>query len=243
MNEPDEIHPTIGDSYSTGDAAEAIFREWARQENWLPRKQQPDFFIDYLVEIVQTREPTGRIFAAQVKGVALFGDEASHIASSCLDDEYRNQWVSRLLKHLVRDAQDLDSTQKHRERISYLLEALQKQNWKGDDASWGLVFDLLALAAELLGYEGIKGHRSYTPLYWQDLQTHLDIGNERGQCEQLMQEFQSAAARRVQVVRYLKEQGLSDFEVAMTLKTSEHEVEKLNKCVSRAVTPSSSEPA
>jgi hypothetical protein len=173
----------------------------------------------------------------------VFGDEARHIASSCLNEGYRAQWVLRLLKHLIRDAQDLDTTQKHRERISYLLEALQKQNWKGDDASWGLIFDLLALAAELLGYEGIKGHRTYIPLYWQELQTHLAIGNERGKGEELMQEFLSAAARRVQVVRYLKDQGLSDFEVAMVLKTSEHEVKKLKKCASRTVVLGSNKPA
>jgi hypothetical protein len=173
----------------------------------------------------------------------VFGDEASHIASSCLNEDYRVQWVSRLLKHLIRDAQDLDTTQKHRERISCLLDALQKKDWKGDDASWSLVFDLLALAAELLGYEGIKGHRPYVPMYWQELQTHLDIGNERGQAEQLMQEFQSAAARRVQVVRYLKEQGLSDFEVAMTLKTFEHEVKKLKRCAGKTVMPDSNKPA
>jgi hypothetical protein len=173
----------------------------------------------------------------------VFGDVASHIASSCLNEEFRSQWVSRLLKQLIRDAQDLDTTQKHRERVSCLLEALQKNNWKGDDASWRLVFDLLALSTELLGYEGVKGHRTYIPMYWQEMQTHLDIGNERGQGEKLMAEFQSAAARRVQVVHYLKEQGLSDFELAMTLKTSEHEVKKLKKCASRTVIPGSNKPA
>jgi len=173
----------------------------------------------------------------------VFGDEASHIASSCLNEAYRGQWVARLLKQLIRDAQDLDTTQKHRERISYVLEALQKKNWKGDDASWGLVFDLLALTAELLGYEGIKGHRTYIPMYWQELQTHLDIGNERGQGERLVQEFHSAAARRVQVVCYLKNQGLNDFEVAMALKTSENEVKKLKKSIYKIDLPDSIKPA
>lgn len=166
----------------------------------------------------------------------VFGDGASHIASSCLNGDHRAEWVSRLLKHLIRDAQDLDTTQKHRERMSYLLEMLQKQKWRGDDASWALVFDLLALATELLGYGGIKGRRTYIPLYWQALQTHLDVGNERGQTEQLMQEFQSAARWRVQVVRYLKEKGLTDFEVAMTLKTSEHEIKKLKRASAEKVT-------
>jgi hypothetical protein len=159
----------------------------------------------------------------------VFGDEAYQIAGSCLNDDYRSQWVERFLKKLISNAQELDTTQKHRERISYLLEALKKQNWKGEDASWAIVFDLLATIAELLGYEGVKGHRTYLPMYWQEMQTHLDVGNERGQGEQLQQQFMSAAARRVEILRYLKNQGITDFEVAMAMKTSESEVKKLKK--------------
>jgi hypothetical protein len=161
----------------------------------------------------------------------VFGDEAYQIASSCLNEKYRTQWTERFLKKLIKDAQELDTTQKHRERISYLLEALKKQKWKGEDASWAIVFDLLATIAELLGYEGVKGHRTYLPMYWQDMQTHLDIGNERGLADQLQQEFVSAAAHRVEVVRHLKTKGLTDFEIAMTMKTSESEIKKLKKCI------------
>jgi hypothetical protein len=164
----------------------------------------------------------------------VFGDEANHIASSSLDEKYRRRWVSRLLRQLIRDAQELDATQRHKERISYLLEALQKQKWTGDDASWRLVFDLLALATELLGYEGSSGHRPYTPMYWQELQTHLDIANEEGQSERLQEEFRSAAAWRAEVVRYLKVKGLNDLEVAMALKTSEYEVKKLKRASTKS---------
>ncbi len=159
----------------------------------------------------------------------VFGDDAYHIAGHCLDEDTREEWIHRLLKTLVRDAQELDTTQKHRERVSYLLESLTKKRWRGDDAQWGLVFSLLTLIAELLGYEGIKGHRPHTPMYWQNLETHVDMGNERGQADLLKEEFESAAARRVQVVNYLKQQGLTDFEIALTLKTSEYEVKKLKK--------------
>lgn len=172
----------------------------------------------------------------------VFGNKAGHIAGSCLDEKYRSRWVSRFLKRLIRDVQDLDSTQRHRERISCHLEALHKENWKGDDASWRMVFNLLALTAELLGYEGIRGDRAYVPMYWKEFQTHVDISNERGQHERLMEEWQSAAARRVQVVHYLKGQGLSDFDIAMALKTSEHEVKKLKKCATPTVIPASKKP-
>jgi transcriptional regulator len=76
-------------------------------------------------------------------------------------------------------------------------------------------------------------------VYWQEMQTHLEIGNERGQGERLVQEFHSAAARRVQVVCFLKNQGLNDFEVAMALKTSEHEVKKLKREANKINLPDS----
>jgi hypothetical protein len=159
----------------------------------------------------------------------VFGDAAHHIAGLCLNEGVRCEWVHRLLKQLIRDAQDLDTTQEHRERISYLLEALRKDRWGGDDAHWRLVFNLLSLTAGLMGYEGARGERTYTPVYWQSLQAHLDIGNARGKCDELQEEFVSAAARRVEIVRCLKRRGLTDFEVAMALKTSEYEVKKLKR--------------
>jgi len=159
----------------------------------------------------------------------VFGDDAKHIAGSCLDEAYRKKWVERLIKRLVRDAQDLDTSQDHREHVSSLLEIALRQQWTGDEASWHLVFHLLMLITELLGYQGVDGVRPYTPMYWQSLQTHLDVGNARGHAEELHEEFSSAARNRVDVVRYLKDKGLTDFDVAMALKTSEYEVKKLKK--------------
>jgi len=66
-------------------------------------------------------------------------------------------------------------------------------------------------------------------MYWQAFETHVDIGNARGKCEELKQEFSSAAKYRAEIVKFLKDKGLSDFEVAMAMKTSEHEVKKLKK--------------
>jgi hypothetical protein len=163
----------------------------------------------------------------------LYGDVSlfilNHIAGSCLDEEFRKEWVERLLKQLIRDAQDLDTTQEHRERLSYLIEAIQKERWTGDDASWHLVFDLLNLIVELMGYQGMRGERPYVPMYWQSLQAHLDFGNTRGKADELHEEFIAAAKRRREVVKHLKAQGLTDFDVAMVLKTSEYEVKKLKR--------------
>jgi hypothetical protein len=76
MRRKSTANSTVVKSFGTGEAAESIFCDWARLGDWLPRKQLPDFFIDYLVEIVRNGEPTGRLFAAQVKGVCVGKDSA-----------------------------------------------------------------------------------------------------------------------------------------------------------------------
>ena len=157
----------------------------------------------------------------------VFGDEAYGIAGSCLDGDQRKNWAESLLKKLIRDCQDLDTTQRHREHISYMLESLLKDAWDREEPTWRIVFDLLMLIAELLGYEGARGERPYTPMYWQDLKTHVDIANSRGRTDDLQEEFQSAARMRSEVIKTLKTQGYSDFQIAMALKTSEHEVKKI----------------
>ena len=159
----------------------------------------------------------------------VFGDDAVQIASGCLDDSFRQMWVKKLLKQLIRDAQDIDSHQKHREHISAMLEILLKRGWTGNKASWSIVFKLLSIIADLLGYAGARGTRAFTPMYCQSLQTHLDIGNATGKADELLEEFASAARNRAEVVKYLKEKGLTDFDVAMALKTTEYEVKKLKR--------------
>lgn len=60
-------HGTIGKTYEIDRAAIDIFNN-CLPKSWLLRKQDPDVFLDYLVEIVENREPTGRCFGVQIKG-------------------------------------------------------------------------------------------------------------------------------------------------------------------------------
>jgi hypothetical protein len=60
-------HSTVSKSREIDRAAIKIFDGWLPND-WLSRKQDPDVFVDYLVEIVENGEPTGLHFAAQVKG-------------------------------------------------------------------------------------------------------------------------------------------------------------------------------
>jgi hypothetical protein len=82
-------------------------------------------------------------------------------AGTAVDGKFRSKWVKRFLKRLIRDAQDLDTTQDHRESISALLEICLKEKWTSKEASWNLVFSLLMLLAGLMGYQGMSGRRTY----------------------------------------------------------------------------------
>ena len=59
--------PTIGPAYQTGNVGELTFLAWL-PSSWLARRQSPDVFLDFIVEIVENGEPTGRLFGAQIKG-------------------------------------------------------------------------------------------------------------------------------------------------------------------------------
>lgn len=73
MDNEDSKHVSVGKTYEIDQRAIKVFLGWL-PDNWLPRKQDPDFFVDYLVELVDKGEPTGLHFAAQIKG---FEDESS----------------------------------------------------------------------------------------------------------------------------------------------------------------------
>lgn len=67
MDDETNKNSSVNKSFEIDQRAIKVFLDWV-PDNWLPRKQDPDFFVDYLVEIVAQGEPMGLHFAAQVKG-------------------------------------------------------------------------------------------------------------------------------------------------------------------------------
>jgi hypothetical protein len=67
MNEKNKKHSSVGRSFEIDRSAVNILLNFLPHA-WLPRKQDPDVFVDYLVEIVENGEPTGLHFGVQVKG-------------------------------------------------------------------------------------------------------------------------------------------------------------------------------
>lgn len=58
---------TITKTFEIDQMAQRLFTN-ALPPKWLIRQQNPDVHIDYFVEVVETTEPTGLVFGAQLKG-------------------------------------------------------------------------------------------------------------------------------------------------------------------------------
>lgn len=67
MGNENNKHATVGKTFEIDQRAVKTFLSWL-PDGWLARKQDPDIFNDYEVEIVEHGEPTGLCFIAQIKG-------------------------------------------------------------------------------------------------------------------------------------------------------------------------------
>jgi hypothetical protein len=67
MSNDDRQSETVGASYQTEQSAITIFRGLLPQR-WIPRKLDPDFHVDFLVETVESGQLTGVHLGVQLKG-------------------------------------------------------------------------------------------------------------------------------------------------------------------------------
>lgn len=66
---PANKHPTVGPNVIVDNQADQFLKS-VLPPDWSCRKQSPDRFVDYHVEVVEKGEPTGFQFAIQLKGTA-----------------------------------------------------------------------------------------------------------------------------------------------------------------------------
>jgi hypothetical protein len=67
MPDKEKRSATVGEAHVTNKISELIFQR-SLPAGWLPRKQEPDFHIDYKVELVEAGELSGINFGVQLKG-------------------------------------------------------------------------------------------------------------------------------------------------------------------------------
>ncbi len=72
---------TIEKSFEIEEEAKSIFND-TLPRTWLKRKQLPDFYVDYFVEVAEAREPSGLVFGVQLKGTRKLTANKKHVKFS-----------------------------------------------------------------------------------------------------------------------------------------------------------------
>jgi len=158
----------------------------------------------------------------------LFGEKAYHIAGSELNPASRREWLQKPVRKLLRVVNDLDTTPRHKQVLMSELEAVSKLLKGAEDPSWELVYRLLRLIMQLLGYDFLRGSRCHTVTYHQTPEQHrTSVVLNGGDPMQIYYDQKNAVAVRQQVIERLKREGLDDFKISLVLNTTEYEVKQV----------------
>ncbi|NOS97817.1 MAG: hypothetical protein HOP25_05030 [Methylotenera sp.] len=157
------------------------------------------------------------------------GDKADHIAGQVHNENHRKEWYQKALKKIIEKVQKIETTTKHSEHLANTsqraLKCLESKSYNETE----FTLYILRLTGALLGIHPAK-YCIATPMYYQTPDQHFTEAIISGG-DALLDYYDknNFVAMRRKVVKQLKEEGLSDFDISLVLNTSEYQVKKLRK--------------
>ena len=157
-----------------------------------------------------------------------FGDRAYGIAGSEGSQKYRSQWLRRAVGQMLKIAQSIETTERHRRMILGELQAISDGLKPSETPKWSVVYAMVRLIGRLLGYDYVRAARCHTPVYWQSSGQYLNtVVFEGGDIMQDYYDQKNAVAIRRQVVESMRRQGHTDYVISQVLNTTEYQIKKL----------------
>lgn len=159
--------------------------------------------------------------------ILLFGDKADHIAWMAAHEGYTKEWLRRAVKRFSKDINSLDTTERHKEMLVMQLENIDGLLKKGGNI-WEVVFSFFNLTARLLGYDYHRTKKLITPVYFQTLYQNFWAGLYKGE-DWRKYEGRKASfiAKRLEVIKQLKKENYTDFDISMIFNTTEYYIKKV----------------
>ena len=159
-----------------------------------------------------------------------FGDRAYQTAGQASNPKHCRDWLKKVLRAIMKRIDQVETTPRHKEVLMMRLERVNDAVDGQNQPTWHLVFQLVALIGSLLGYASLKGALMHSVSYWQTESQYLTADILSGSPgNQLYEDKQDAISWRRKIVVDLKKKGLSDFKMALILRTSEYEVGQLRR--------------
>ena len=161
---------------------------------------------------------------------SFLGDKAFHIAGQFHSEKSRKDWYKQVLKVVIKNIQDIDTSTKHKERLAHFSEgALKSLSDRPYNESVFTLY-LLRLMSALLGYMGTRPYRIATLAYFQEpSQYYTEVIACGGDTLQNYYDEKDSVTIRANIIKQLKHDGLSDFKISQVLNISEYQVKKLKK--------------
>ena len=157
-----------------------------------------------------------------------FGDRAFGKAGLWDSASSRNPWLRKWTKGVTQDILDLDTDEKHRDRILHEVDCFSSSISKAERPSWYQVFTLMHLIGALLGRLYLDGHKRRNVFYALEPYEHYrDASTIRTPIQEI--EDQPTIIRlRYDVILLLRERGVPDWRIAQILNTSVYQLKRLD---------------
>ena len=162
----------------------------------------------------------------------LFGKKAHQIAGYYNNKKERNKWFLKAIRFFIKEANQFDTTESHKEQIISCLECLKSSVKRKSSSEQFTLF--LRLTALLLGFNTTRGGRSYSLVYWQSEGQYLsEKSYQNNNVFYLSSEYKklkkNIIAKKRDIIERLKSDKYTRFEIALIFNTTEYKIKKILK--------------
>jgi len=160
------------------------------------------------------------------------GDEAYHIADFANDEIYIRKWLKKCISKSKKQIDKLDTTTRHKEMLMSEIENINSRlKNKNSIGTKELIIDLFWLISRLLGFDGVSGRIYNEPFYYQTYGQYLlekrSWSNGKDWFDLDRENKTNAIFLRKKVYNTLKDEKISDNQIALVLNTTGYQIKKL----------------
>lgn len=159
---------------------------------------------------------------------SFLGEKAFHIAGQVHTEKNRKEWYQKILKFIIKKTNEIDTNTKHKEDLLRWSEKALKVLSEKPYNELPFTLCLLRLIASLLGLQGLRPYNIATPAYFQTPSQHYTeiIASGGDTLQDYIDEKNTISTRR-RIIKQLKKEKLTNFEISLVMNISEYQVNKL----------------
>ncbi len=158
------------------------------------------------------------------------GDKAFHIAGLVHEPKHRKKYFKQVIKRILKQIDRIDTNTAHKKRMFSAAQSLLSELQSRKLCDITVSIKLLRLVGILLGYSGVKGAILNTPFYYQTPGQHFTEAILNGtDTHSDDNESKNVITKRKEIIGQLKGDGMTDYDIALVLNTTEYQIKKLRK--------------